>query len=182
MPAPAYQLTVSPFEIVSHGNRSFSQQITVTNGGRSPVQVSASVRNLAGYATPGHNCAPGAAPGWVSVSPASVTLAPHQAGREVVTVHAPASAPAQDLGVFFAAAPGHGTGLTVAPSVAARLRLDYPGAVTVSPCAAVSPRAAAPVSGSGGFPAALAAGLVLAVLLAALAVWAVLLRRRHAAR
>jgi hypothetical protein len=163
-PPPILKLTVSPARIAT-GAHQASYPVTLTNGGPTAVHVKAGITN---EAQAGGRCHVVAAPGWVTVSPASFNLNPGQTEHATVIISAPASTTGSyDLGTAFAAQPKatavHATGFKISGSVSARLLIGYGGPAVTHSCTTVPPKAADTAAGQTSIPWELL-GLVLVAL------------------
>jgi hypothetical protein len=180
---PVLSVEVSPY-LISTTGRHVTKTVTVTDRGSSPLAVTAGFRALERV---NGQCRAAQAPKWVTASPASYKLAPGQSRHVTLTINAPAAVTGHyDILAVQSALPANtahaAMGDTIGGGVGVRMLIDYGGPTTGKPCAtaAAQPRAAAPPA--SGFPLAGALGGLAVVLVALLAVWAVMLRRRHARR
>lgn len=167
-------MSVSPARVQLPG-RAGAAHFMVHDLGTRPLLVKASVLTLHGV--PG-KCQPSGAPLWAHVWPASFTLVPGQSRTVTLTVHAPASVTGTTdvAAVFTGSAPGPGN-FRLTGSVAGQAVLTLPGKTATSSCVRVAV-AAQPTSGlaADAFMGAGAAALLVAL---AVAVWAVLRRRKR---
>lgn len=179
-----FVLSVSPFKtIVSAGQHEVTVHVTVKDAGTQPLKVTSNFQQV--QALGGGRFTTVKAPAsWAQASPASFSLAPGQAKSVLVTVHVPDSVTGKtDIAAMFRGQLPHSDGnLAVSGQVGSQVVLSLPGQTqTLHPSVSASPPPAA-ASGSS-WPGALAgAGIILAVVLVALAVWAIVLRRRHHSR